>query len=269
MKTAFGVSVTSIERPLTLETVELLGKSRIQTFEAAPGYEPDVRAAFCRMLGQTGKSAPTYHVPFGNDYDFSAPDDTVRARAIANLDALIPEVLELGSKTLVVHASFEPIPDGERAVRIAQTRRSLGELEPLLAANDLKLVVELLPRSCIGNTGAEILAILQGFPDRIGACLDVNHFMADIDGVSRAVDALGAKLYHLHISDYDAIDERHWLPGKGKIDWPGFIAALSRNNYRGVFNYELALRDIPTPAERIAVVEDNYFNFIRPLMQPE
>jgi sugar phosphate isomerase/epimerase len=51
---------------------------------------------------------------------------------------------------------------------------------------------------------------------------------------------VGEKIVTLHVSDYDGIDERHWLPGEGCIDWQALRAALCEVGYDGVWMYELS-----------------------------
>ena len=44
------------------------------------------------------------------------------------------------------------------------------------------------------------------------------------------------------MSDYDLVDERHWLPGEGKINWKNVMAALEKIGYGGSFMYEISYR---------------------------
>jgi sugar phosphate isomerase/epimerase len=45
-------------------------------------------------------------------------------------------------------------------------------------AKNVKIAVELLPRSCIGNTASELLSIVNKVDSPfVGICLDVNHLM--------------------------------------------------------------------------------------------
>ena len=37
---------------------------------------------------------------------------------------------------------------------------------------------------------------------------------------------LAPRLRSLHLSDYDGIDECHWYPGLGILDWPAIMAAV-------------------------------------------
>lgn len=264
-----GVSLSSIAPLCSLEVIALLEQSKFHTFESVyrvfPRDKPELISAFREMLDRTGKKAPTYHCPYGGEYDISLLDESARHRAVRLLINLFPEAEALGASILVVHASPSVIPADERHFRIAQVKRSLWEFLSVLQHRKIRMAVELLPRGCIGNTVAELFTVLEELPDEFGVCLDVNHMMANIDGLPEAVRQLGTRLYHLHVSDYDGIDERHWLPGDGKIDWWPFLVALRQNNYQGAFNYELRLTG--PPKERIKKIESNYKNFILPLMR--
>jgi sugar phosphate isomerase/epimerase len=44
----------------------------------------------------------------------------------------------------------------------------------------------------------------------------------------------------LHISDYDGVDERHWLPGQGIINWSEVVESLVSIDYGGPFMFESA-----------------------------
>jgi len=100
------------------------------------------------------------------------------------------------------------------------------------------IAVESLPRTCLFNTAAEGIAIIDAIPAGVGACVDVNHFLQEKS--EDAVRALGCRILTTHISDHDYVDERHWLPGEngGKIDWMALLAAFEAVGYQGVFNYE-------------------------------
>lgn len=99
------------------------------------------------------------------------------------------------------------------------------------------LAVEDLPRTCLGNTADEIAELISG-NSKLRVCLDTNHLLheSNIDFIKK----LGSKIITLHVSDYDYENERHWLPGEGKIDWNGVLDALSAVNYNGVWMYEIS-----------------------------
>ncbi len=41
---------------------------------------------------------------------------------------------------------------------------------------------------------------------------------------------------------YDRVNERHWLPGEGVIDWQELLDELKKINYSGVWLYEINLK---------------------------
>ena len=107
---------------------------------------------------------------------------------------------------------------------------------------------------------------MLGHMDRgaFGLCLDVNHMMGAHRELPRIVEGLGGDLVNLHLSDYDGVDEKHWMPGEGVIDWKGFVAALRRIGYAGPYNYECKLYG-DTAAERVAGFERNFDELMRKL----
>ena len=51
--------------------------------------------------------------------------------------------------------------------------------------------------------------------------------------------ALATNVVTTHLSDYDGVDERHWLPGMGIVPWKDVVKTLMENGYRGPFLFEL------------------------------
>ncbi len=115
-------------------------------------------------------------------------------------------------------------------------RRSLFELAK---ESPIPVAAENLPRTCLGNTLKEMQKITEGMPENIRFVFDVNHVFQD--DVGDFVRGMKGRLAALHVSDCDGVDERHWLPEEGVIDWQAFIAALEEVGYDGAFNYEVAM----------------------------
>ena len=53
------------------------------------------------------------------------------------------------------------------------------------------------------------------------------------------VRVLGQRLWSVHLSDNDGIDQRHWLPLRGAIDWRALLAVLDEIAHAGPLFYEL------------------------------
>ena len=122
--------------------------------------------------------------------------------------------------------------------------------------------------TCLGNSLEELHDLLDGLdPDVAGICLDTNHGMDRPQDLPGIVRRLGTRLTTLHLSDYDGIDEKHELPGKGVLDWKAFLAALDEIDYQGPFNYECSVEG-DTLEEKIRALEEN-FDWLRSLLSPD
>jgi len=94
--------------------------------------------------------------------------------------------------------------------------------------------------------------------DKLRACFDTNHLLNE--KVTDFIKNVGDKIITTHISDYDFVNERHWLPGEGDIDWLELAKALEEINYNGVWLYELGLYPPKSIVRRNLKYEDLYNN---------
>ncbi|MBI3985871.1 MAG: TIM barrel protein [Lentisphaerae bacterium] len=246
----FSAAVIERLRTAGIPKVEVLFEPGFMEYDA-----PGVAAAAGRQLREAGIAVWSCHLPFLGGEDISCVDETLRRKAVAVHTRALAAAQALGAGVAVIHPSGEPIPDSGRAVRFAQARRSLVVLEKEAAYRGVRLAVELLPRTCLGHTSRELLELIDGFdPNHVGVCLDANH--ANLrESLPDVVRALAGRLFTVHISDNDGVDEKHWLPGRGVIRWPEFFRALADAGYRGACVYETggakggeleALREIKT-----------------------
>ncbi|MBO5214579.1 MAG: sugar phosphate isomerase/epimerase [Clostridia bacterium] len=181
----------------------------------------------------------SFHLPFC-PFDLINPaffDETKRENTVKFLSSIIKKWGENGIKRFVIHASGEPNADNERPLLLSQAKKSLEELSVVAKEYDAIIAVEDLPRTCLGNHHSDILYLIGDNPN-LGVCFDTNHLLSE-----RGEDFLRAvkgRLVTVHISDFDYINERHWLPGEGKIDWVSMMDALDEVGYDGTFLYELS-----------------------------
>ena len=196
---------------------------------------------------EVGLALNAIHIPFGRLWDISTLDEEVRLEAIQKIAAISAKADASMPVCYVIHGSYEPIPIENRTDRLAQLKKSLLELCNLTKT---PLAVEILPRTCLLNTAKEAVELVDSLPVQVRVCVDVNHFLQETaeDGVK----ALGERIITTHISDHDYLDEKHWLPMQGKIDWKKLLKAFEEIGYLGVFNYEVS-QDC-TPVE----IKENY-----------
>lgn len=194
--------------------------------------------AMRRYADQYGVELWSFHLPFlpFSLIDISSPNETVRSNTVALFIYLIRQAAAVGIRHFVIHPSGEPIKEEERPLYMAAAQKSLAELAEAADAAGGVMAVENLPRTCLGRDSADILELISA-DERLRVCFDTNHLL-DEDPVE-FIRKVGNKIVTTHVSDYDRLDERHWLPGEGNTDWPALLAALQEVGYNGAWLYEL------------------------------
>lgn len=260
-----GVSLSTLDPDQSLETIHALAGTMVKavelwepTFEKSDRYVADARRAFEAV----GVEPRTVHANFGRTIDIASLDNSVRVAGIQSIGVALDLAERMGSRIVIVHSGCEPVADDERTERIRQAKRSIATLAEMARQVGLQIAIELLPRTCLGRTAEELLELVEDVdPGIVGVCLDTNHIMNRFASLPDIVRKLSRRLIALHCSDYDGVDERHWPPLRGVIDWSASLASLVAVGFTGPLNYE-ANFDGQTPAERLALLENNFSELI-------
>ena len=239
----YKVGLSSCGFSLTEENFKALSQSGIKAVEISmpsDKYSSIDYKALKSFSKRYSVDLWSYHLPFSpfSEIDISSKDARLRENALKLYNELIEKASDIGIDKFVVHPSGEPIDACDRAERIKHSMQSLDYLAEIAYKNGAVIAVEDLPRTCLGNTADEILALISA-NDKLRVCFDTNHLL--IDTHTEFIKKLSDKIITLHVSDYDFIDEKHWLAGEGRIDWCSLISALRGTPYNGVWMYELGL----------------------------
>jgi len=234
-----GTSIGRIDQ-VTAEKLMEVKAAGFDCVEVNPGdLQGEELAASCRQLRRwadgAGLQVWSVHIPYGDAFDISTAGEPERAKVVERVQAMIRSCAPLGAKKFVIHASFEPVKAKERQAKLAASRKSLPQVQRTASDQGAQLVVECLPRTCLGNTSTEMLSILADAPG-VGICCDTNHLLQET--TQDFIRSVGPLVRTVHIADYDGEDERHWLPGKGIIDWTAVVGALVEAGYPGPFMFE-------------------------------
>ena len=178
----------------------------------------------------------SFHLPFYpfNDIDISKP--SIAHESVKYLSDIIDKACAIGIDKFIIHPSGEPIEECDRKERMECAKKSLFALAEHAKKYGATICVEDLPRTCLGRSIEDMRELVSAHED-LRVCFDTNHLLYD-DNVE-LVRALGDKIVTLHVSDYDMVNERHWLPGEGKNDWSTILGALKAVGYNGVWLYEI------------------------------
>lgn len=244
---SYAVSIASFGHFMTPELADTLRKCKMRNLELI--FQPDEDTEASRLSGRLTREllregkmrAASVHLPFwGGEkcWDPSAPDETVRRQVVANFTELIRRNMDIMAPFATLHASHEP-PLSEHPVRIDQVCRSIEELIPLAEELGFSINVEFLPRTCIGNCVEELQAITSRFdPEHVGICMDVNHAMNRWREVPEMISVLAPRIRAFHINDYDGVDEMHWFPGQGILDWPAIMRRIRAIGHDVLLTFE-------------------------------
>lgn len=213
-----------------------------------------------RSLNRHGVSARTVHPQIAN-VDLSALDDEIRTRSVSIVGGCLESSAELGGFAAIIHPTgADTSREEDVEARIAAFRRSLDTLVEQAEQIGIRLACENLqlkgePRPLCRM--AELRAVVDEYSPTVGICLDTGH--ANNNALEPAEEAriAGHRLIALHFQDTDGIEDRHWVPGTGSIQWHRLHAALREIQFRGAWTLELKAHDaspadVASAARRIA-----------------
>lgn len=213
-----------------------------------------------KKIKDAGLEVWSVHLPYGDSVSPAAPDEATRLENVENIKRFVELTKDSGAKTFVIHGSYEPITEEERPAMLEAAVTSLRELNDYMNEQGLTLALENLPRSCIGNTIEEMGYIADQVPD-LKFCFDTNHFTLpkpnyDLRPLQRLIPSLREKnnpgtgdpvayaekfagrIATVHISDYDGVDECHWFPGQGIVDFASIHNILMDAGYDAPITFE-------------------------------
>ena len=208
-------------------------------------------ASLARAEGIDTWSFHLRFMPF-KTYNIALTDQTKRDFAVRYAAEWIRRAGAEGFRYAVIHPSGEPIADQDRAETMQASMDSLHTLAGVARSAGITLAVENLPRTCLGKNSAELLQLLQA-DSSLRVCFDTNHLLEE--PTLDFMEVLREKIVTLHVSDYDFVNERHWLPGDGLVNWKALMDKLDEIGYAGVFLYETR-KTLADNKERILTIAD-------------
>ena len=239
------IGLSSCGKELNEELFKSYRDSGISLMEISVGKDACGALNFAELSDLSEKYGVklwSLHLPFCpfDIIDVSNPD--LAQSTVEYYIGIIRKATKAGIDKFIVHPSGEPISPEDRPQRMDCAKKHLAILAELAQKEGATVCIEDLPRTCLGNCSAEIKELLSAH-SALRVVFDTNHlFGEDIPGFIRNV---GAKIVSTHISDYDFINERHWLCGEGDVDWNKLYSTLKEVGYTGAWLYEI---DFKSPA---------------------
>ena len=191
-------------------------------------FAEDVKI-LCAMQERGEVEVGSIHIPFGAMVAVGAADEYLRKSSVEYIKEFMKITAPIGCRNYTLHPSTEPIAEEARAAHMAGLRKSLLELEDSARVQGAVFNLENLPRTCLGRDLREMEEMLDGLPEDVfGYCIDVNHFCGFAAQCPEIIARLGKRINSMHINDYDGVDECHWYPGLGVLDWVAIIREIRK-----------------------------------------
>ena len=116
-----------------------------------------------------------------------------------------------------------------------------SSLIPAARENGVTICIENMPMKMLSlSSPTETLRLVRTINDpNVAFCLDTGHSIVMDEQPGAAVRMGAEKLRVLHVHDSDGIQDRHWYPGEGAIDWADFSAALKEVAFDGIVSMEI------------------------------
>jgi len=190
---------------------------------------------------------------------FSNLDDGVRASAISYAKSAVDLAQALGAQINVGRLRGEYVYGAPR--ELCRQRAVDGLREVASYAGERGVTVALEPVNSIAlnfiNTTQEGIALVREIAlPALKLMLDSNHmYIDDKDMVQSVFDAAGLVTY-VHL-----VDSNRLYPGKCKLDFAAFIAALKQSGYDGYYGVEVFQR----PDQDTAL--EKSIEYLRPLLE--
>ncbi|OGO83323.1 MAG: hypothetical protein A2Y21_02120 [Clostridiales bacterium GWC2_40_7] len=205
------------------------------------------------LVRQNGLTLWSGHMPYFGNWSIDTPDNEIRTRSVKNCCELLEMGAGVGMSKMVIHPSSEIQDHEDRDLHMKFSKESLCILNEKAKCLQIQLAVEVLPRSCLANTSTEMLKLIAGI-EGVGICCDMNHLLQE--SAVEFIKKTGNRIVTTHVSDYDGIDERHWLPGKGINNWQEIVHVLVNAGYTGPFMYEVRNIQDTGPITALDIVEN-------------
>ena len=246
-RTSWPLALSQGPGRMNAETFDALSAAGIRHVElssgaVAPFYDvldfPHRAKELVSLAAGHGVTISSVHLPFApfEEIDPAHRDASAREHACSVQSELLAAAGDAGIPLAIIHPSGEPYAEEERAKRLELAADTIAQITDAAGKAGVTLCLENLPRTCLCRTSDEMRFFLDRIPD-LRVVFDTNHSLTEDN--AHYIRAVGNKIVSLHVSDYDFIDEKHWIPGEGKNDWNAILSALEETGYAGRFLYEL------------------------------
>ena len=193
---------------------------------------PD-RMDYPGIVKEYGLEIDHAHIEYLCGNDIWDESEAIRNAVQALYLTRIRECSHAGVKTIVIHASKGkegPGPNPYGMDILKTVLKAAGD-------NGINIAVENVGREDILNAVFNEL----DFPN-LKYCYDSSHDWLYSQRKGQLLTQYGDKLVVTHLSDNDGLEDRHWVPGNGIVDWAVIASHFPVTTYQGALSLEVSAR---------------------------
>ncbi|SHN81491.1 sugar phosphate isomerase/epimerase family protein [Desulfitobacterium chlororespirans] len=230
----FGFVLPFGERISLIQEAGFTGTSLWWEDEEEPFPMPKERMP--ALVRERGLILENIHVPWCDANALWSDEQALRGEIIARHKQWIEDCARFEIPLLVMHLCDGENPPQPNEYGLA----SMGELAGAAERQGVRIAVEnTRRRDSVEYVLGQIASPALGF------CFDSSHHRLTDQEDFHLLRAWGNRLMATHFSDNDGVEDRHWLPGHGVIDWAKVAGAFPKG-----YQDFLTLEVYPNPQER-------------------
>lgn len=197
-------------------------------------------------VAELGLTVHSIHAPF-SDFDPPFPTPGRTTEVLDVIEMSFDYARRLGAGIVVVHPMSHLngiVPD---VSDIADAVTSfVSELQERARRHSIRMALENLPHFHFPPLVCSLASLSSRFgSNEIGFCLDIGHALLNGYSIESEITSAGSRLASTHISNNDGAEDRHWIPTRGLLDWPGTYASFHEHGYHGPFMLEIRGGEVP------------------------
>lgn len=191
------------------------------------GFEVGSEEQF-RLAKKYGLHIDYIHAPFSFHNHLRDEDKSVRNEGIEIHKSWIDTLTAHNADKIVLH--LNRLTNDEYIT--PNLIESLWIINEYAVKNGVKLAVENIGRP------DDLQLVFDNIPN-IYFCFDSSHASLEGDTEGRILAKYVDKLICTHLSDNDTLEDKHWLLGKGVVNFDKICKILVDNGYKGMINCEV------------------------------
>jgi sugar phosphate isomerase/epimerase len=181
------------------------------------------RRDLIKIVNSYGLKLDNVHLPFDNKNFLWNENSEIRLRQTDLIKQWMNECKNSGAEKIVMHTTH----GGNLVLNYKFGFESFNSI--IKEADNIKLKVALENTQMFEYTDF----LLKEFDSKyVGFCYDSSHDFVNGQSCGEILDKWKDKLFAVHLSDNDGICDRHWIPGKGHVNWSKIINLLKQTNIK-------------------------------------